>query len=256
MLKNQRKKIRKEAFRKLFKIKGKALLAFLLVILVYVLLFALRLILPILFAIDFFSVDEKISTSFFVFTALFLIVAYVFLTPINYGVKRWYLKEAKGISLKVSDIFYYFKDKRRFLKVLYLKLDVSVRIISQAVIIYLPSILMLFGIIYTFGFSSDEAIISRILLIFIFCVLVTLQTVFLFIFTRRYFLVDYLVTEGLSARECIKKSVRLMQNERKSILSFYFFLLPFAVVLPIIYLYSQMTFAVYANCLISKGEKQ
>ena len=119
MLKNQRKKIRKEAFRKLFKIKGKALLAFLLVILVYVLLFALRLILPILFAIDFFSVDEKISTSFFVFTVLFLIVAYVFLTPINYGVKRWYLKEAKGISLKVSDIFYYFKDKRRFLKVLY-----------------------------------------------------------------------------------------------------------------------------------------
>ncbi len=237
----------KKALRRLFEIKKKAALVFIMVTVISALLFVLRYLLPVFMAIDLLSTDRKITKEFFVFTIFFFVLAFLIITPLRTGAKRWFYKVADGENLKPCEIFFFFK-RERFLRCIALKLRVYLTKLMLAFLLFLPSLLVIFEILYMRNYSSDEAILSQIILSFIFIVL-TVCAVWIFILlSSRYFLTEYLIGD-MTVKSAVRKSGIYMTQNRKNL---FFVYISFVVFLPIIYLYSNMTLALYARKLTSK----
>lgn len=237
----------KKALRRLFEIKGKAALVFVIMTAISAFLFALRYFLPVITALDLLSTDHKITKEFFIFAILFFITAFLTVTPLKTGTKRWFYKVASGESVKVPEIFFFFKPKS-FLKCIALKLNITLRKMLAAALLFLPSALIILEIIYIRNYLSDEAILSQIILSFVFVVLTVCSVWIYILFSSRYFLTEYLIGE-MGVKNAVRVSRECMQRKRKSL---FFTYLSFAIFLPIIYLYKNMALAFYARKLTSK----
>ncbi len=249
---NLRKKIKKEAIKKLYKLKGRVALCFIILRFVFILFLGLRCLLPNLFKIDFLSADGKFSTSFVIYLLAFWILYFLIISPMRCGLKRWYFKEAKSIRMKPFNIFYYFRNFKRFFSCISLKLIVALKITAFGILIFSPLLFILTGFIYTFNYASAEAVVSRIVLFLIIIVLFFLQTLFMYIFSLRYFMAEYFLAEELKVKECLKLSKDVMRDKIKEIflIKIYFLIL---FILPFRKSYSQMTLALFA-CELTKKE--
>ena len=237
----------KKALRRLYEIKGKAVLVFITVNIILALLFVLRYFLPAVMAIDLLTTDKKITKEFFIFAVLFFITAFLTVTPLKTGSKRWFYKVANGENLKVSEIFFFFKPKS-FFKCIALKIRVYFKKLILAFLLLTPSFLIIVEILYMRNYESDESLLSQMILSFVFTVL-TVCAVWIFILlSSKYFLTEYLIGD-MTVKNALKKSKEYMSQKRKSL---FFVYLSFAIFLPIYYLYSNMTLAFYAGKLTSK----
>lgn len=237
----------KKALRRLFEIKGKATLVFIMVTVISALLFALRYFLPTIMAIDLLTTDKKITKEFFIFAVFFFVTAFLIVTPLKTGAKRWFYKTACGENPETSQLFFFFQWKR-FLKCIALKLTIYFKKIILATVLFLPSALIILEILYMRNYSSEESLLSQIILAFVFVVL-TICAIWIFILlSARYFLSEYLIGE-MSVKNAVRKSVMYMSQKRKNL---FFVYLSFVIFLPVIYLYKNMTLAFYARKLTIK----
>ena len=237
----------KKALRRLYEIKGKAAMVFVTVNIISALLFALRYFLPLFMAIDLLTTDKKITKEFFIFAVSFLVMAFLAVTPLKIGTKRWFYKVANGEDLKFFEIFFFFKPKS-FLKCIALKIRVYFKKFSLAFLLFTPPFLVILEIIYMRSYQSDESLLFQMILSFVFMVL-TVCVVWIFILlSSRYFLTEYLIGDT-TVKNALKKSKEYMSQKRKNL---FFIYLSFVIFFPIYYLYKNMTLAFYARKLTSK----
>ena len=196
-----RKKIKKDALVSLRNSWGKAIAILLFICGVYLLFLLLEQLFGSLLHIDFLSGGGRldlyrgtleVGTPFVLMAALFALISFIVTVPLRYGSTKWYLRQVGGDSPALSTIFDCFHSIRRFFRSLLLKLAIGVRVLGVGILAYLPSIAVFAGIRYMGGYESSGAVIARLLLIPLLCLISLAAALFVFAFSLRYFLAGYL----------------------------------------------------------------
>ncbi len=266
-----RKKIKKDALVSLRNSWGKAIAILLFICGVYLLFLLLEQLFGSLLHIDFLSGGGRldlyrgtleVGTPFVLMAALFALISFIVTVPLRYGSTKWYLRQVGGDSPALSTIFDCFHSIRRFFRSLLLKLAIGVRVLGVGILAYLPSIAVFAGIRYMGGYESSGAVIARLLLIPLLCLISLAAALFVFAFSLRYFLAGYLfVSSHKSVSQCIKLSVRGMKGNIQLTLSFYLSFLPWLLLapflVPVLFVnpYMQASLAIYAKYLMTKLEQ-
>ena len=266
-----RKKIKKDALVSLRNSWGKATAILLFICGVHLLFWLLEQLFGSLLHIDFLSGGGKldfyqgtlkVATPFVLMAALFAFLSFVVTVPLHYGAVKWYLRQVSGDSPALSTIFDCFHSIRRFFRSLLLKLAIGVRVLAVGILAYLPSAAILVGIQYMSGYESPGAIMARLMLIPLLCLISLAAALFVFGFSLRYFLAGYFfVSTHKGVSECIKLSVRGMKGNIQQTLSLYLSFLPWLLLAPLlvpllfIHPYMQASLAIYAKYLMTKLER-
>lgn len=209
--------------------------------------------------LDLYRGTLEVGTPFVVMTAFFTLVGFVITVPLHYGVMKWYFRQVSGDSPTFSTIFDCYRSIRCFLGSLVLKLVIAVRILGAGMLVFLPSAAIFMSIRYMSGYDSSGAVLARLLLVPLFCLITLTAALFLFAFSMRYFLAEYLfVSTQKGVSECLKLSIRGMKGNISIALSFSLSFFPWLLLTPLlipclfIYPYMQVAFATYAKWLITK----
>lgn len=266
-----RKKIKKDALVSLRNSWGKAIAILLFICGVHLLFLLLEQFFGTFLHIDFLSGGGKldlyrgtleVGLPFVLMAALFALISFVVTVPLHYGTTKWYLRQVSGDSPALSTIFDCFHSFRRFFRSLLLKLAIAIRVIGVGILAFLPSFAVFVGIRYIGGYESSGAVIARLILIPLLCLISLAAALFVFAFSLRYFLAGYLfVSTHKGVSECIRLSVRGMKGNIQVTLSFYLSFLPWLLLAPLlvpflfISPYMQASLAIYAKYLIEKSER-
>ena len=178
-----------------------------------------------------------------VLTVLLVIILFFILCPISLGVSRFYYIVSKGESPSVAEIFYYFKNKKIYLRSLSCGINIGLRMLLWGIVCMLPGIITLFvSGTFTMAPTIDANLRLFALLLTILSNLFLIAGLVVYVvIILRYFLTPYVVIsrEELGVKECINISFRMMKGYRTSVFKLYITFIPWLVacffVLPLLY---------------------
>lgn len=203
---------------------------------------------------------------YYSFLLLILLLTFVVLLPLSLGFLRFYFSVSKGELPSVSEIFYYFIEKKRFLRALSFGINAALRVIFWTLICILPGIIMITVSTTSFVTNTVSGDSNKYFIIFeiIAMILLVVGYIFLTVIALRYFLSSYLLIsrEEMSVKDCFKVSFKGMVGHRISVLKLYITFLPWILscffVLPILYVipYFQTAKFICAKWLLAEIEKK
>lgn len=178
-----------------------------------------------------------------VLTVLLVIILFFILCPISLGVSRFYYFVSKGESPSVAEIFYYFKNKKNYLRSLSYWINIVLRMLLWGIVCMLPGIITLFvSGTFTMSPTIDANLrLFALLLTILSNLFLIAGSVIYFIIVLRYFLTSYIVIsrEDMEIKECINISFSSMKGHRTSVLKLYITFIPWLIacffVLPLLY---------------------
>lgn len=180
---------------------------------------------------------------YFLLIVLIIIASFFIFGPIKLGVSRFYYFVSKGESPSVAEIFYYFKNKKNYLRSLSYWINIALRMLLWGIVCMLPGIITLFvSGTFTMSPTIDANLkIFALMLTILSNLFLIAGSVIYFIIVLRYFLTSYIVIsrEDMEIKECINISFSSMKGHRTSVLKLYITFIPWLIacffVLPLLY---------------------
>lgn len=195
-------------------------------------------------------------------TGVMSVGSFLVMIPLNLGITRWYYHLTDCQSEDILSIFFCFSTKKMFLRSLWLRILVVVRMALWAVVLYLlPCGLGVVGYWLMQRSSTKLETLTVVLCFLGAVVLFTIATIFFFIILNGYTLTKYYILDGkTTARQSIKQSLKAMKGFKTDLflfyLSFFFWVLSCVAVVPLLYVvpYFSTSKALFARYLMERAE--
>lgn len=206
--------------------------------------------------------DFSISIKSVLFTSICVLINFVIITPLLYGVALLLVRLTEDKSCEIADIFFYFSSVRLFLKTLFSGVITGLGSLFYLCVLTAPANLM--RVVKT-AISMGAVPSSPILFLsdFLYMGLLVLGIIFYFAVSLRYLLVPFILArdEHISVKVAIKTSVRATRLIKPEIcffiLSFLWALILSVLIIPAFYLlpYISISVTLYADFLLKQYAK-
>lgn len=202
-----------------------------------------------------------INLFLFVALSLFFIIGFVlFWIPFALGIKRWYYKLSLGQKESLSQVFYYFKKHKLFLRSIFYFTQLAFKLILFSFLFITPGLVLL--IISSIFMQNQDFNVHNlcafgIVLSFLF---IFIGIVLFFIVYMRYFLSSYILVsnDNITLKACFNLSFKASKGNVFKIIIFVFKFIPWLILIflaiPIVYVvpYFKTSLSVYIKWLIKK----
>ncbi len=202
--------------------------------------------------------EPNLSAASFVIMAVFSVVMFLFITPLQTGQTEWYWELSGGKKPTVGMVFGWYGSFRFYLKSLLLQIHVLWRLILWALLVFAaPGALFA---LYFLGLGGADTPVAN-LVFALGIVLFVCAAVLLWIISLRYFPACYLLVEDSRRRpnDCVRNAALCTKGFRFEIfkfqLSFIFWFLSCYLILPALYVmpYYYASSAVLARHIVFSG---
>ncbi|MDF2566774.1 MAG: hypothetical protein K0R90_230 [Oscillospiraceae bacterium] len=188
---------------------------------------------------------------------------FLIMSPFFVGIIKFFYDIIQGDQAKVCTIFKFFSPKL-FLKTIYFKINIFIRLFFWAIAINVPAILSFMAVRFAFDSNGGYFDATILFLTLLMLGLILVCGLILFYVSLRYFLADYLFIEdpGQKIHKIIKTSVVAMKQNKAEIFklcfSFVIWYLLCLLVLPVIFVASYVlsSASIYAKKYIDDAKMQ
>ncbi|MGI5856249.1 MAG: DUF975 family protein [Candidatus Merdivicinus sp.] len=214
--------------------------------------------------VDLFHGRIQITSSMAIVTAAFAIVSFVLMTPLLFGMTKWYFHQVGGERPALQTLFSYFYSVRDLFRSIALRIMITVRAVLWGLLFAIPSGLIFWAIQMVGQWKSDYSLLVSTALLLLEGVVTLIMALMWFCWIQRYFLVDYLfVSEAeMGLHAMIKKSVRIMKKNRVQTAALYGSFLPWillsVLVVPLLFVlpYLFSSTAINARVLLERDARE
>ncbi len=180
--------------------------------------------------------------------SLFAIIVFIVLSPLELGIKKWFYDIARLKDNDITQMFYYFTSAKIFVKAVFIKLNLALRLIAIYSLVIIPCTAIWILVNYPVtrhGVSVDGTYLFVIAMMMISIILGGICAIY---FSYKYFLVYYIFFNNgeTSINNCVKKSKEIMTGKKSEVFTLYFtilpicllsvFILPLIVIVPYMYI--------------------
>ncbi len=214
--------------------------------------------------VDLFHGRIQITSSMAIVTAAFAIVSFVLMTPLLFGMTKWYFHQVGGERPALQTLFSYFYSVRDLFRSIVLRIIITVRAVLWGLLFAIPSGLIFWAIQMVGQWKSEYTLLLNAALLLLEGVVTLIMALLWFCWIQRYFLVDYLfVSEAeMGLHAMIKKSVRIMKKNRVQTAALYGSFLPWillsVLVVPLLFVlpYLFSSAAINARVLLERDARE
>ena len=214
--------------------------------------------------VDLFHGRIQITSSMAIVTAAFAIVSFVLMTPLLFGMTKWYFHQVGGERPALQTLFSYFYSVRDLFRSIVLRIIITVRAVLWGLLFAIPSGLIFWAIQMVDQWKSEYTLLLNAALLLLEGVVTLIMALLWFCWIQRYFLVDYLfVSEAeMGLHAMIKKSVRIMTKNRVQTAALYGSFLPWillsVLVVPLLFVlpYLFSSAAINARVLLERDARE
>ncbi|MBQ4101089.1 MAG: DUF975 family protein [Oscillospiraceae bacterium] len=203
-----------------------------------------------------------ISLSSVLLTLLGVVLNFLIITPLLYGVCLWLYMLVNGTPTEISDIFYYFSSAQLFLKSVFSGSITGICSLFYLVILTTPANIIR---LIRHALNIRGAVSSPILLLsdILYLGLLFFGIIFYFGITLRFSLVPFLIARNthIPIKEAIKTSVRATSNHKTEMFfllaSFFVWIILSVLIVPAFFTvaYMGVSVTIYARFLIERYER-
>lgn len=191
--------------------------------------------------------------------AVALLLDFIVLTPLLYGICLWFYSITKDLTCDISDVFLYFASPKMFFKSLFSRLLIKLMRLGYFILMFLPAAIMriIKNSMIVFNIKSSALLLFTDILFYGFAFL---GAVFFFITILKYALVPFIMAEhkNISVFKAISISVKATKGNKLKlftlILSFIPWFLFSILIIPLFYVipYVGLSITLFARFAIEK----